>query len=871
MRLLPFPPRLRPAELAASQVPRGDSSAGMPGYPFQPRPCSCHWQYLPSHPTAMPEAMRRPPAAGTRGVWCLVLLALAGDAAWQPCRIDADNRTGLCKGQDLVRVPRGLPSGLHSLDLSYNKLQEITAGDFASMTQLRHLDLGYNNISRISPNAFLSNPLLEHLRLFNNSLKRIPALALQPLVNLRWLDMSNNLYHSVALDGIFGRLQHLRELSLGGPLLQDISRGDFAILKDTALQKFAIKSASSLRRYEAGAFSWLNTTELWCDMALDESAAALPLMLRDLRGKPLNYLRFRNLFEFTYYTGDADPFDGLAELQITKLVFYRGKFNENLLRLALLNVQRSHVRDLALVAIDFARSPWQNSSSMEAPAPRLDRLLLQDISNPDVLRFDWTFTWFSGVAALSIINVNFNYVPCDAWGEMRNVEALDISSNRLEDSYIYNQRCHYEGVMPKLESFVLATNQLLSLAVVAALTWTWPRLTRLDASHNGLGSLQETCQWSPTLRWLALHHNRVTAGTFGCLPTTLEYLDLSYSQLDRLDMDYFTRSPWLQELRLSGNKIKFIPSEWRCPRLEVLAIDGNSFGVINHGSFINMPRLISLAAGNNPYHCTCDLYLFLEETWRRGRPTLTDWPHNWTCYHPEPLLDTAVAAYAPRPLECNVPALVAVAVASTAVAVVACAVLCWKLDAGWYLRATYQLVRAKYGRRQTGATRRCSYHAFISYSCADAGWVRQELLHRLESTTPPYRLCIHERDFTPGRWIIDNIVENIERSAKVIFVLSRSFVDSEWCNYELYFAHQRAVGLGSEDVILVVKEPIDAQGLPRRFSRLRKMLGTKTYLEWPHEPGRRPFFWLQLRSLLGSPGGLGPAVGEEETAVDATT
>lgn len=561
----------------------------------------------------------------------------------------------------------------------------------------------------------------------------------------------------------------------------------------------------------------------------------------------------------------------MAELQITKLVFYRGKFNENLLRLALLNVQRSHVRDLALVAIDFARSPWQNSSSMEAPAPQLDRLLLQDISNPDVLRFDWTFTWFSGVAALSIINVNFNYVPCDAWGEMRNVEALDISGNRLEDSYIYNQHCHYEGVMPKLESFVLATNQLLSLAVVAALTWTWPRLTRLDASHNGLGSLQETCQWSPTLRWLALHHNQVTAGTFGCLPTTLEYLDLSYSQLDRLDMDYFTRSPWLQELRLSGNKIKFIPSEWRCPRLEVLAIDGNSFGVINRGSFINMPRLISLAAGNNPYHCTCDLYLFLEETWRRGRPTLTDWPHNWTCYHPEPLLDTAVAAYAPRPLECNVPALVAVAVASTAVAVVACAVLCWKLDAGWYLRATYQLVRAKYGRRRTGATRRCSYHAFISYSCADAGWVRQELLHRLESTTPPYRLCIHERDFTPGRWIIDNIVENIERSAKVIFVLSRSFVDSEWCNYELYFAHQRAVGLGSEDVILVVKEPIDAQGLPRRFYRLRKMLGTKTYLEWPQEPGRRPFFWLQLRSLLGSAGGLGPAASEEETAVDATT
>nr|XP_009663646.1 PREDICTED: toll-like receptor 2 [Struthio camelus australis] len=137
---------------------------------------------------------------------------------------------------------------------------------------------------------------------------------------------------------------------------------------------------------------------------------------------------------------------------------------------------------------------------------------------------------------------------------------------------------------------------------------------------------------------------------------------------------------------------------------------------------------------------------------------------------------------------------------------------------------------------------------------------------REQSTTPPYRLCIHERDFTPGRWIIDNIIESIEASAKVIFVLSRSFVDSEWCNYELYFAHQRAVGLGSEDVILVVKEPIDARGLPRKFSRLRKMLGSKTYLEWPPEPSRQPFFWLQLRNLLGS-----PRDGEAETAVNATT
>ncbi|XP_068778624.1 toll-like receptor 2 [Struthio camelus] len=807
-------------------------------------------------------------AAGARAArWCLALLALAGQAARPPCRFSPDAFTGLCKGSELRRVPRSLPGSLHALDLSYNKLQEIATGDLAGLPLLRRLDLAYNNISRLAPDAFAANRLLEQLRLFNNSLAHVPADALRPLVNLRCLDMSNNLYGRAALDSVFGTLRHLRELWLGGPLLREIGWDDFAVLKDTALQKFALKSASRLLHYQAGAFSWLNTTELWCDMALDGSAAVLPVLLRDLRGKPLEYLRFRNLFEFTYYVGSVDIFAGLAELQATKLVFYRGKFNERLLRLALLNVRASRIRHLALVAIDFARSLGSNSSGAGITGLWLDHLLLQDISNPDVLRFDWTFTWFSGVAALSITNVNFNFVPCDAWGEMRNVEVLNITGNRLEDAYIYNQRCHYGGVMPKLETFILADNQLRSLAVLAALTLAWPRLTRLDASRNSLGAWWETCRWNGNLRWLALHHNQVTAAAFACLPTSLEYLDLSYSQLDRLDMSYFSRSRQLRELRLSGNKIKFIPSEWTCPSLEVLAIDSNSFGVITRGSFVNMPRLVSLAAGDNPYHCTCELYLFLQETRQRQRPSLCDWPHNWTCYHPEALLDTAVAAYAPRPLECDVPALVAVAVSGTAAVAVVVVALCWKFDVPWYVRATWHLVRSRYrGRHGGGTSRHCAYHAFISYSCADASWVRRELLQRLESTTPPYRLCIHERDFTPGRWIIDNIIESIEASAKVIFVLSRSFVDSEWCNYELYFAHQRAVGLGSEDVILVVKEPIDARGLPRKFSRLRKMLGSKTYLEWPPEPSRQPFFWLQLRNLLGS-----PRDGEAETAVNATT
>lgn len=83
-------------------------------------------------------------------------------------------------------------------------------------------------------------------------------------------------------------------------------------------------------------------------------------------------------------------------------------------------------------------------------------------------------------------------------------------------------------------------------------------------------------------------------------------------------------------------------------------------------------------------------------------------------------------------------------------------------------------------------------------------------------------------------------------------------MNSEWCNYELYFAQQRAIGKTFSDVILVVKEPIDPTSLPSKFCKLKRMLNTKTYLEWPQQATEQNFFWIQLRSVLGKPNSIRP-------------
>ena len=76
------------------------------------------------------------------------------------------------------------------------------------------------------------------------------------------------------------------------------------------------------------------------------------------------------------------------------------------------------------------------------------------------------------------------------------------------------------------------------------------------------------------------------------------------------------------------------------------------------------------------------------------------------------------------------------------------------------------------------------YHIFISYKsvkpdCLTAYGI-DTLLRR-----KGYTCCLHEREFLPGATIFENIVKSIERSIKVIFLLSENSKESEWCQYEL--------------------------------------------------------------------------------------
>ncbi|KAL4218406.1 hypothetical protein ACF0H5_023142 [Mactra antiquata] len=135
------------------------------------------------------------------------------------------------------------------------------------------------------------------------------------------------------------------------------------------------------------------------------------------------------------------------------------------------------------------------------------------------------------------------------------------------------------------------------------------------------------------------------------------------------------------------------------------------------------------------------------------------------------------------------------------------------------------------------------YDAFVAYSQNDSDWVTGKLLPILE-TEYEYKLCIHERDFGVGAYINDNIVQNINNSKRMLLVLSESFVNSGWCNFELKLALGKHI---EEDFPVIV---IILQEVRHMNTSLKILLKMTTYLEWKDGGAEEDLFWNKLKGAF---------------------
>ena len=139
------------------------------------------------------------------------------------------------------------------------------------------------------------------------------------------------------------------------------------------------------------------------------------------------------------------------------------------------------------------------------------------------------------------------------------------------------------------------------------------------------------------------------------------------------------------------------------------------------------------------------------------------------------------------------------------------------------------------------------YDAFVSYSNDDQKWVYEKLAKYLEGQVG-LKLCLHERDFSAGLPITENIVQSLEQSRTCLIILSDGYATSDWCNFELNCAHQIFSEQNNRSIVVIILNEPSNEKLTKT---MKYILKTRTYLEWKEEEksmesSANTVFWKRL-------------------------
>ncbi|XP_005107956.1 toll-like receptor Tollo [Aplysia californica] len=193
------------------------------------------------------------------------------------------------------------------------------------------------------------------------------------------------------------------------------------------------------------------------------------------------------------------------------------------------------------------------------------------------------------------------------------------------------------------------------------------------------------------------------------------------------------------------------------------------------------------------------------------------------------------------------PIVVALSTATVILSVIAAVVVValWKrheLQAWMFVKLGVRMFDKKAVLDKEGAGALRPFDAFISYSSNDDEFVDTTLLPALERGDRHYRVCVHYRDFPVGAQITDTIGSAIGKSSRTILLLSRNFLESEWCRFEFQMAHLHILREGAERLIIVLLEDIPEEMLD---PDLKVHMKAKSFLRYSD-----PWFWEKLYFAL---------------------
>lgn len=751
--------------------------------------------------------------------------------------------------RNLSSVPGDLPKEAELIDLSRNLIQLLQRGDFRNTPILRFLNISWNCLESIHPEVFLGTPLLQDLDLSHNCLKNLTDQPyLQRAGNLLFLNLAYNKFVTMTLAREFSSLAKLERLTLGGNVIRV---GDFGNIADVELRLLSLHLEGKLL-YEPGSLKDAYARRLQVELNKE-----FPLHLIN---DALSFFPEVELLKLPEGCRELSrQLSQRAEIYTSRLFLTNVSINwSDFTRCVTvaLNTTVSHlsVSDVTLHRLPQTDTPMANTSRVKSVTVREVTVKSFLFSQEAVYNFFINMP----VESLALTDTAIIHMTCPK--SQSPVTHLSFSHCSLSDT-IFSR---VEGLITiecktlgNLRTLTLARNNFKSLQSLSKRMRYMKSLQDLDLSFNRLVyDGQGECYWPQNISILHLSSNSLTSSAFQCLPTGVERLDLQNNQLSVVSSSTLKLKKLLS-LNLNANRLLDLPVCDNFPLLQELLLRSNSLHAPSVDRLESCPRLKTLDVSYNAFMCICPLRGFirlgLESEKNRTGVTFLQWPQGYYCSYPEAFKDSNLNNIWISEISCNTGLLAAAILCPAVVTISVVLMLCRHFDIPWYVGMIWQWTRAKHRARHQLRPQDLvgiKFHAFVSYSQKDRDWVWDYLLPNLEGPAGGLRICHHEKNFVPGRTIINNILTCVETSRRCVFVLSAHFIKSNWCHYELYFASHQHLARSSDSVVLVLLEPVPQYLIPSKYYQLKAMMARHTYLEWPQDKAKQRLFWANLRAAL---------------------
>ncbi|XP_023236513.1 toll-like receptor 13 [Centruroides sculpturatus] len=746
-----------------------------------------------------------------------------------------------CKNVDIFEIAERIPATITHLQISNSPVQILRTAIFENLTSLITLELTNNSIQYVTSKFFQGLEQLLFLNFSTNNIRSLTKKAFSACPNLRTIDLSENRIISLNLiPAAFSILENLTTLILSNNNIRRITKTNLIILKNSPVKHLDL-SYCDLLFIERGSFGFLQNLETL-----------------NLTG---NKLDEESLFNAT---------SNLTSIRILDLRSLLGL--KGFPKLAI-----SALRNTSIQSLDLSYN------------------LLQILPNN-------SFTFLPNLTYLRLINCEIKDIEKRAFEGLVSVEILDLSANLLEKipsgiSILSNLRLLY------LYKQYGNTNYGIRLYVGEYAFANLSLLSGLLLTNNNIKTVQRFAFHNlVNLRVLIMSNcdiGIISDHSFSTL-TSLETLDLSNNKILFFGNNTLRGLRNLKVLSVRNNGFfigyrvfPFIQT----PSLEKLFISGNKLTILRHGIFSNMPNLKLLDVENNevtywnysifqnttlpdtfilsnneidritpimfddlkqirhfdlsqnPYDCHhCSVHEF--KIWLRNNENKSlSKPTMYACSSPQDfdgqsLMILEFEYCLPESIIGIINVAIGVSILMILLIIFVIVIVRYK----WYFRYMCFHLHSTLRRYSTSShVENYEYDAFVSYNSVDVAWVAQILMPNLESHHSNFRLCIHDRDFEVGKLITENILDSIDKSRKVLLILTDSFVKSQWCMYELHVAQHQLFHYSRDALVFVQVGPIDRNYMSKN---LKYLLKTRTYLIWPEDPDKRSEFWSRLHRIL---------------------